>query len=157
MKDRTGFEFETYLVMLKDPDYADYTGEQFAEAVGVKKSLIYEWNYSKVDWEAVKTELRSKYAKLMPKVDRALFKATQKGDVPAIRTYYERFDAWTPASKVLNEQVIPDKELDEAIDALAKLARENEAKAANVGEATPTTNGADAVLPSEPGAGEVHQ
>lgn len=151
-----GFEFQAYLVMLSDPDFADHSAAQFADELGVKTSLIYEWN-KRVDWEAVKADLRKGYAKVMPKVDRALFKATQKGDVPAIRTFYERFDNWTPASKVQTEQIVSDAELDAAIDGLLKLAGSAEAKAANGGAPAPAEDGANAVLPAESSATEVHQ
>lgn len=156
MGGRNGFEFQAYVVMLSDPDFSEFTAEQFASELGVKKSLIYDWN-TKVDWDSINVELRKKYAKIMPKVDRALFKATQKGDVPAIRTFYERFDNWTPASKVVNEQAHSDAELDAAIDGLFKLAGQAAPAPADGGEVAPSEGGAASVLPPESGPGEIHQ
>ncbi len=156
MGGRNGFEFQAYVIMLSNPDFADYTAAQYAESLGVKTSLIYDWN-TKVDWEVINADLRKSYAKIMPKVDRALFKATQKGDVPAIRTFYERFDAWTPASKVVTEQTHSDAELDAAIDGFLAIAGSSKAKAASSGEAAPTEGGATAILQAEPGPTEVHQ
>lgn len=156
MGSRNGYEYEAYVLMLSDPDYADYSADQYAEALGVKTRVIYDWN-TKVDWDAVKVELRKKYAKIMPRVDRALFKATQKGDVAAIRTFYERFDQWTPASKVVNEQSHSDAELDAAIDGFLQLAGQAKVKAAGGGEVAPSEGGADALLPAQPGSTEVHQ
>lgn len=147
------FEFDAYLIMLCDPDYADFKAPQFADALGVKTTQIYKWN-QQVNWDEIKASRRKAFSKRTIEVDSSLFKATKKGDVAAIRTWYERFDAWTPASKVQTEQIASDAELDEAIDGLLKLAA---SKKPDGGEAAPATPGANAVLPPEPGPIEVHQ
>lgn len=164
-----GFEFDAYIAMLCDPDYSDYSYIKFAEELGVKVSLVYDWN-GKVDWESIKSERRKRYAKLMPKVDNALFKATQKGDVPAIRTFYERFDSWTPASKVVTEHSISEAEIDEELNGLIERKRaaidaissstvdepgRNEASTSDSGAPSPEAGRADTVLQAESGATEI--
>ncbi len=162
MNATTKYEFDAYIEMLSDPDFSDYSGEQFAESLGVNITSIYNWN-RKVDWESIKSERRKRYAKLMPKVDNALFKSTQKGDVQAIRTFYERFDAWTPASKVVNEQSLSDADIDEELNARVERKRaalDSTRRAENApvdsGEVETEAGRADAVLQAQPGSTEVH-
>lgn len=147
------FEFDAYLIMLCDPDYADFKAPQFADALGVKTTQIYKWN-QQVNWDDIKASRRKAFSKRTIEVDSSLFKATKKGDVAAIRTWYERFDAWTPASKIQTEQIVSDAELDEAINGLLKLATP---ASVDVGTPAPTEDGANAVLPAEPSPTEVHQ
>lgn len=150
------FEFDAYLIMLSDPDRADYKASDYAKELDVKVAQIYKWN-AQVNWDEIKAARRKAFGRRTSEVDNSLFKATKTGDVSAIRTWYERFDQWTPASKVLSEQVVSDAELDAAINGLLKLAGTAEAKAADVGEVAPSEGGTDEVLPTKPGTVKVHQ
>ena len=149
------FEYDAYIIMLCDPERGDYKAADYAAELDVDVSQIYRWNQN-VKWDEIKSERRKAFSKRTAEVDDALFKATKKGDVAAIRTWYERFDAWTPASKVLSEQVISEAELDEAIDGALKLVGSAKATPSDVGEVAPPAPGANAVLPAQPGSAEIH-
>lgn len=161
-----GFEFDAYLVMLADPAFAEYTTAQFAEAFSVSTTTIYNWN-KKVDWETVKASRRKNYARQTLGVDSSLLRATRTLDVAAIRTWYERFDDWVPTSKTKTEHSVSDAEIDEALGglierkraAVAALDQSGRSEVAPVhgGEVAPSEDGANAVLPAEPGSTEVHQ
>mgnify|MGYP001583865563 CR=1 FL=1 len=148
------FEFDAYLIMLADPERGDYKASDYAKELDVNVMQIYKWN-SQIDWEEVKAARRKAFSRRTTEVDDSLFKATKKGDVAAIRTWYERFDSWMPASKVVNEEAIPDAELDEAIDGFVKLIGKDEAEKACLREVEAATGRADAILPPEPGPEEV--
>lgn len=150
------FEFDAYIIMLCDPERADYKAQDYATELDVPVTQIYKWN-SQVKWDEIKAERRKSFSRRTSDVDNSLFKATKKGDVAAIRTWYERFDQWTPASKVLSEQVHSDAELDEAINGLLKLAGHANVAAASGGEDSPEAGRAIEVFPAEPGPAEVHQ
>lgn len=150
------FEFDAYLIMLSDPERSDYKARDYATDLDVPVTQIYKWN-SQINWDDVKAARRKAFSKRTAEVDDSLFKATKKGDVAAIRTWYERFDQWTPASKVQTEQIVSDAELDAAIDGLFKLAGQAKTSPVDGGEAAPSEGGADAVLPAQPGPTEVRQ
>lgn len=164
-------EFGKYAQMLCEPEYADWKPPQYAKEIGVSTQTIYNWD-KKVDWETIKNERRKRLSRPTISVDMALFKTARSGDVQAIRTWYERFDNWTPASKILSEHSISEADIDKAINEL--IERKRAAVAAlnasgmdesgradsppeDVGKATPSEGRADAVLPAEPSSETVHR
>lgn len=165
MAGTSGFEFDAYLLMLVDPAFAEYSVAEFAKEFEVTTTTIYNWN-KKVDWDEIKAGRRKNYAKSTLSVDSSLFKATKKLDVAAIRTWYERFDNWTPASKISTEHTVSDGEIDKELNDLIerKRAAARALEQSGRGEVAPIGSGegqasegrAPAVLQSEPGAGEVH-
>ena len=130
-----------YAQMLCDPQYAEWRPSQFAEHLEIATTTIYAWD-KKIDWEMVKSERRKRFARPTMEVDLALFRQAKKGDVQAIRTWYERFDFWTPTQRIQQENKISDIEIEEAIRNLVE--RKRAAESGNPGEPS--------ALP-DPGAG----
>lgn len=154
-------EFGSYAAMLCDPANADWKAPQYAEALGVSTTTIYRWD-KKVDWDWVKSERRKQFARPTSEIDNALFRQARKGDVQAIRTWYERFDSWTPETKLKTEHSVSDGEVDQALNELierkraAVAALDASGRVANspavAGEVAPTEGGAATVLPAQSSA-----
>ena len=91
-------ELDQYFQMLINPETFGYSRKQFAETLQVNGETITIWNREKVDWEWVRDERRKGYSQVTPKIDDALIKEAQDGDIKAIALYYERYDGYVPTS-----------------------------------------------------------
>lgn len=164
-------EFGSYAQMLCEPAYVEWKAKQFAEALGVTAQTIYNWD-KKVDWETIKIERRKRFSRPTLDVDLALLKAAKSQDVQAIRTWYERFDQWTPSSKILSEHSVSDADIDKALNELIERKRaavaalaasgldeagRKDAAPKDVGETATGAGRVDAVLPAESGTGKIHK
>lgn len=103
--------------MLEDGQDQLKTQTEMAAELGVASSTLSSWN-KKLDWSAIKNKRREKYSRRMVKVDDAMFKAAEKGDVAAAKFLAERFDRWTPTSAVLTEHSLDEGIIDEELKAL---------------------------------------
>lgn len=91
---------DEYYRLLAIVDYDDWTDEKFAKHLQVGSSTIFRWRRS-ADWDKIKAARRKTYGAFTVKVDRSLYAAALKGDVAAIKLYYERFDGYTPEARLL--------------------------------------------------------
>lgn len=80
-------------------DYDDWTQKQFADHLQCGLSTIKKWSRD-APWDQIKADRRKRYSDHTVKVDAALHKAAMKGDVAAMKLWYERFDAWVPEQKI---------------------------------------------------------
>ena len=119
-------EHGLYEEMLVDPEKINWKAAQFADVLGVAVGTIYSWD-KKIDWDEIKNLRRKRFARATISVDLALFRKAKTGDVAAIRTWYERFDFWTPTQRIQSENKISDIDLEEAIKNLVEQKRAAEA------------------------------
>ena len=85
------------------------TDVSVAEHFKVNIRSVMRWN-RRVDWEHVRDERRKLYARHTAKVDSGLIARAIKGEIDAVRLYYERFDGYVPETKQIQIH-----QLDEAL------------------------------------------
>lgn len=107
-----------FLKLLVDPEFFYATQEELAAECRVTDRTIREWR-KKVDWDWVKAERRKQFGEKLSQLDLAMFKAGFKGDVAAAKYMAERYDDYTPTSKVLSEHSLEDGLIDDEIKYLS--------------------------------------
>jgi transposase len=87
--------FSVYVDGMVSGIYDNKTQEQIAKILKVDRKTIYAWK-QKADWKAITDARRKLYAHEILKIDKAMLKEANRGDVPAAKLAYERFDGWVP-------------------------------------------------------------
>lgn len=99
-----------------DQVFYDKSDLEQAKELGVSRVTI--WNWKKAEsphfWEMVKAAYRQNSHQEIVKIDRAMFKAAQSGDVGAAKLVYERIEGWSP--KQINENLNRSGDLKEKTD-----------------------------------------
>lgn len=87
---------------IADPekDFPDRT--QMAKLCGITKRALHHHftpdEFRELEAEAM-TLRRKRYAKFLPKIDRALIDEAESGDTAAIKLAYQRFEGWSEKNK----------------------------------------------------------
>lgn len=110
MSDSENLRFGVYVDAMITGDFDSKTQGEIATALGVDTRTIYEWK-KKADWPAIKDARRKLYSHQVLKIDSAMLKAAEAGDVAAAKVMYERFDGWVPMTAVKNLKSETDEEL----------------------------------------------
>mgnify|MGYP001769360452 CR=1 FL=1 len=86
-----------YVTFRSNPDNDELTDGMWCGQQGQPPTLVKELRmaYPKLDFEILEAR-RSEYAKLLAKVDKALFDKAIEGDAKAADTIYRRFENWSP-------------------------------------------------------------
>ncbi len=103
------FRFDIYVDGMISGEYDTKTQDEIAQLLGVTPRTIYNWK-CKADWGAIKDARRKLYSHQVLKIDAAMIKAAEAGDVQAARIIYERFDGWTPTTAQISLNA-PDDDL----------------------------------------------
>jgi hypothetical protein len=99
MSDTENIRFSAWQDAIIACELDDKTQDEQAQIFGVSPRTIYVWK-QKADWDYIKSERRKLYSHPILKIDRAMLKAAETGDVNAAKVMYERFDGWTPSQNV---------------------------------------------------------
>lgn len=116
MSDSENLRFNAYIDAMVTGDFDGKTQGEMAVLLGVSERTIYEWK-KKADWSSIKDARRKLYSHNILKIDSAMIKAAESGDVQAARVAYERFDGWVPTSAMISKTTT-DSEL---VELAAKL------------------------------------
>ncbi len=100
--DSENLRFNVYVDAMISGEFDSKTQGEIAQLLGVDPRTIWEWK-KKADWPMIQAERRKLYSHQILKIDTAMIKAAEAGDVPAAKIVYERFDGWVPASLVINK------------------------------------------------------
>lgn len=111
--------FSAFVEGMITGEFDNKTQGEIAEALGVDSKTIWEWK-RRADWAHIKEQRRKLYSHTILKVDQAMLRAAEKGDVAAAKVIYERFDGWVPSSVVRNVNVKSDDDLKARAEELKK-------------------------------------
>lgn len=101
MSDSENLRFNVYVDGMVTGEFDSKTQDEIAQLLGVSPRTIYEWK-KKADWPAIKDARRKLYSHQILKIDAAMIKAAEGGDVNAAKVCYERFDGWVPTTANIN-------------------------------------------------------
>lgn len=135
MSDTENLRYGVYVDAMITGEFDSKTQDEIAQLLAVSPRTIYEWK-KKADWPAIKDARRKLYAHTILKIDSAMLKAAEAGDVPAAKIMYERFDGWIPMTAVKSLTDKTDEELkDLAREELKKLKDEPQSNIPGTGAA----------------------
>ncbi len=132
--DSENLRYNVYLDAMISGEFDNKTQDEMAQLLSVSTRTIYEWK-KKSDWAAIKDARRKLYSHQVLKIDAAMIKAAEAGDVQAAKIIYERFDGWTPTTAQISLNA-PDDELKAEA---ARIRAEQEAKNGQNGPDLPGT------------------
>jgi len=136
-RDSENLRFNVYVDAMITGDFDSKTQGEIAVLLGVDPHTVWDWK-KKADWAAIKDARRKLYSHQVLKIDAAMIKAAEAGDVQAAKIIYERFDGWTPTTAQISLSA-PDDELKAEA---AKIRAEQEAKNGQNGPDIPGTGAA---------------
>lgn len=91
--------FHKFVAACQDIEFYCLTNREQAKRLGVHEVSVARW-HGKMDAEGLLRDHRAKYARHFPKIDLALIRRAQKGDVKAIELSYQRFEGWSQKHSV---------------------------------------------------------